>query len=96
LWPRDHDPALVSGYINLQIVLEKASCDDRIGILDSIALADWINRYSEFRNDPQKDTTKLILNNLNKAKDASDAACKRYLNLANINMKIIQEAWSGR
>lgn len=96
LWPRDHDPALASGYVNLQLALERASCDDRISIVDSVFLADWINRYAQFRNDPQKDSTHLIFTNLNKAKESSEAACKRYLNLVNINMKIIQEAWSGR
>lgn len=96
LWPRDHDPIMVSAYIDLQISLESASCIDKFTISDSLMLADWLNRYSIFRNDPQKVTTEAIVLNLKKASEASDAACKRYVNLANINMKNLKESWSKR
>jgi len=96
LWPRDHDPVISSTYINLQLSLESTNCDNRGSIIQSIAIADWLNRYSIFRNDPQKVTTETIVSNLKKASEASDAACKRYVNIANINMKNLKESWSKR
>ena len=95
-WPRDHDPVLASMYINLDRELEKASCDkqERFGPL--VDAADWINRYAEFRNDPQKVATKNVRDNLEKASTSSEAVCKRYLNLTKINMKLIRDSWSGR
>lgn len=95
-WPRDHDPALVSMYINLDTLLEKASCDRQEQFGPIIEVADWINRYSEFRNDPQKVATKNVRDNLEKASTASEAVCKRYLNLTKINMKLVKDSWSDR
>jgi hypothetical protein len=95
-WPRDHDPALVSTYINLEILMENVSCDNRFTVVNTITTADWLNRYAVFRNDPQKVTTEAILSNLKKASESSEAACKRYVNLTNINMKILKESWSKR
>lgn len=99
VWPRDHDSALVSSYVSLSIYLEKASCakDSKENTLKEARLeADWLNRYAEFRNDPQKISTKAIVDNLEKAINSEAAACQRWLNLSKTRMKIIQEAWSGR
>lgn len=96
IWPRDHDPALVSGYVNLQVALNKVDCTNKDTIEPAAKDADWLNRYAEFRKDPQQISTKGIVENLQKAKDGNEAACKRWINLSNTRMKIIQEAWSGR
>lgn len=95
-WPRAHDPAMVSTYINLEILMENVTCENRYSIANTITTADWLNRYAVFRNDPQKVTTEAIASNLKKALDSSEAACKRYINLTNINMKILKESWSKR
>lgn len=95
-WPRDHDPAMVSKYVDLATSLEKASCDNQDSFNEPIKLAEWLNKYSEFRADPQTVSTTNVVTNLKKAKDSSEAACKRWLNLANINMKNIKESWSAR
>lgn len=95
-WPRDHDPALVSMYINLEKELEKLSCDNQDKFYVSIEIADWINRYSEFRNDPQKVATKNVRDNLEKASKSSPAACKSYVTLAKINIDLIKDSWSKR
>ena len=96
LWPRDHDPVISSTYINLQLSIENTSCDNKASFNQSITIADWLNRYSVFRNDPQKVTTEAIVSNLRKASEASDTACKRYVNIANINMKNLKDSWSKR
>lgn len=96
VWPRNHDSALVTGYVNLQVSLDSVSCSNKNTIDAAITNADWLNRYAEFRNDPQKISTKAITENLAKAKDGSEAVCQRWVNLSKTRMKIIQEAWSGR
>lgn len=96
VWPRDHDPGLVSGYVSLSVKLDQVDCKQKTGIDEARQEADWLNRYAEFRNDPQKISTKGILDNLAKAKESNEAACQRWVNLSKTRMKIIQEAWSGR
>ena len=96
LWPRPHDPAMVSGFVDLEQTLARASCDDKQTINEAIFKADWLNKYTYFRDDPQKVTTNTIVANLNKAAAAEEAACKRWINLANINMKTLQKSWGSR
>jgi hypothetical protein len=95
-WPRDHDSAMVSAYINLETQMQKASCSDSKSYQEASVTADWIRRYAEFRNDPQLQAAKNVSDNLKKATVASEPACKRWINLTNINMKLIKESWSAR
>lgn len=95
-WPRDHDPAMVTKYVDLEVKLTKVDCASKEGFDGAIKDADWLNRYLNFRGDPQKDSAKLILDNLQKASTSSEAACKRWVNLTNINMNIVKKAWEGR
>ena len=96
VWPRAHDPGLVAGFVNLETSLDKADCKAKNTIATAIEDADWLNRYAEFRKDPQRISTKAIVDNLTKAKEGSEAVCTRWVNLSKTRMKIIQEAWSGR
>jgi len=96
MWPRPHDPALASSFISLSVKLDYINCKDKSGIEEAVKEADWVNRYAEFRNDPQKVSTKAISDNLVKAKEGNETACQRWVNLSKTRMKIIQEAWSGR
>lgn len=96
IWPRAHDPALASGLITLSVSMDKISCTTKDGIDEAKATADWLNRYAEFRKDPQVVSTKAILENLDKAKEGNEAACNRWLNLSKTRVKIIKESWSGR
>lgn len=96
IWPRDHDPALVSGYVQLQINLEKVDCNKKETFNQALLDADWLNRYAEFRDDPQKVSTKAVSDNLKKAYASGEAACKRWINLSNVSMKTIKDSWSGR
>ena len=96
LWPRPHDPAMVAGFVDLEQTLTKVDCSDKTTVNNAIFKADWLNKYSYFRNDPQMVTTNSIVINLNKAAAAEEAACKRWINLANINMKTLQKSWGSR
>lgn len=96
LWPRDHDSGLVSGYVNLEVLVDKANCSDKQSFVDPIASADWLNRYVVLRNDPQKEAVNNILTNLQKASAGSEAVCNRFLSLSKINLKIVKESWGKR
>lgn len=98
MWPRDHDAGLVTAYINLQTTLDNVDCENnKHFIAPAIANAKWLNAYAEFRTDPQRSTTKLVYENLIKAEKADNpAVCKRWVNLTNINMKSIKNAWGNR
>ena len=96
IWPKDHDPVMAGSFVSLSVVLDKASCSDKASLNDVRKEADWLNRYAEFRDDPQKVSTKAILDNIDKAMAAEGATCQRWVNLSKTRMKIIQQAWSGR
>jgi hypothetical protein len=96
MWPRAHDSVMVSTYIDLEKQLEVVSCKSKESIDPAILKADWLNRYAEFRNDPQRISTKAILENLEKAKKAPELVCDRWVSLSKTRMKIIKESWSGR
>ena len=95
-WPRPHDPVMVSTYIDLEKHLESISCKSKESIDPAIDKANWLNRYAEFRLDPQRISTKAIVENLEKAKKAPELVCERWVTLSKTRMKIIKESWSGR
>lgn len=95
-WPRDHDNALVSRYVDLEVKLQKADCSAKDTLNTAILDADWLSRYTQFRDDPQQNNVKLVLENLQKAANSTEAACKRWVSLTNVNMKVIKKAWEGR
>ena len=96
MWPRAHDPVMVSTYIDLEKQLEVVSCKSKESIDPAMLKADWLNRYAEFRGDPQRISTKAILENLEKAKKAPELVCDRWVSLSKTRMKTIKESWSGR
>ena len=96
MWPRPHDPVLVGNYIDLERYLENISCKSKESIEPAIYKADWLNRYAQFRKEPQRVSTKAILENLEKAKKAPELVCERWVTLSKTRMKIIKETWSGR
>ena len=91
MWPRAHDPVMVSKYIDLEKQLEDVSCKSKESIDPAMLKADWLNRYAEFRGEPQRISTKAILDNL-----APELVCDRWVTLSKTRMKIITESWSGR
>ena len=96
MWPKPHDPVMVGAYIDLEKHLEVISCKLKESIDPAIVKADWLNRYAEFRIEPQRVSTKAILENLEKAKKAPELVCERWVTLSKTRMKVIKESWSGR
>lgn len=99
LLPRDHDPVLAGAYVDTKIEINKLSCDDKN--IDqwnkAIRYAAFVREYSFLRDDPQKQTTEGIEQNLNKALNAeNEKVCGHWLKLTDSRMKALETAWSGR
>jgi len=96
IWPKPHDPVMSGSLITVSVLLDGADCSNKQSFTELKKEADWLNRYAEYRSDPQKVSTKAILDNVDKAMAAEGAACQRWVNLSKTRVKIIQQAWSGR
>lgn len=96
MWPRQHDPVLVGNYIDLERYLDNVSCKSKESFDPAIIKADWLNRYAQFRKEPQRVSIKAIFDNLEKAKKAPELVCERWVTLSKTRMKIIKDTWSGR
>jgi hypothetical protein len=96
-WPRDHDPALASAYVTTKIESGKLNCRDKSQWDLVIEKANWMNEYAQFRNDPQKESTASIVENLNKGKNTqSEKACEIWIDLVQQRLIVLNKAWSGR
>ena len=96
-WPRDHDPALASAYVNTKIAVNSVSCKDKT-TWDSLEHnAQFLNEYAQFRSDPQLESTKAIVENINKARTTqSEKACDIWFDLVKQRLVVLNKAWSGR
>jgi hypothetical protein len=96
-WPRDHDPALASAYVSTKIGTESISCKDKTTWTATEQQARWLNEYATFRDDSQVESTRAIVENLDKAKNTqSEKACEIWLDLVKQRIIVLNKAWSGR
>lgn len=96
-WPRPHDPALARSFVSTKIGIERIECSDKEDWAEVEYEARFLKEYAEFRDDPQKENTVAIVENLKKAKDTSSIkACDIWLNLAKQRLVVLNKAWSGR
>ena len=96
-WPRDHDPALASAYVTTKIGTESISCKDKTTWTATEQQATWLHEYAQFRDDPQVESTKAIVENLAKARSTqSEKACEIWLDLVKQRVIVLNKAWSGR
>lgn len=96
-WPRDHDPALASAYVSAKIGAESISCKDKTTWTQTEYQARWLNEYAVFRADTQVESTRAIVENLEKARTTqSDKACEIWLELVKQRLVVLNKAWSGR
>ena len=96
-WPRDHDPALASAYVSTKIGTESISCKDKTTWTAAESQARWLHEYAQFREDPQVESTKAIVENLEKARSTqSEKACEIWLDLVKQRVIVLNKAWSGR
>lgn len=92
-----HDPVLANHFVQTRVSLETADCSIKDTLKPSLSSSHLMAKYAEFRNDPQKDSAIGVHNNVGKAIATKDeAACKRWLSLANQRMQVLNKAWSDR
>lgn len=91
-----HDPALANLFVETSVQLEYAKCDNKQSMMSAYASAQRMAKYAEFRGDPQIESAKAVQTNISKAAGSSEAACQRWLNLANQRMEVLNKAWSNR
>lgn len=92
-----HDPALANLYVETAVRVEEAKCDTPPSLLVAQDAANRMAKYAEFRDDPQKDSARAVHVNLGKAISTKDeAVCKRWLNLSQQRLGILNKAWSDR
>jgi hypothetical protein len=92
----EHDPMLVNGWVEVNVALEKAECGKPETWEPAKAAATKMNKYAQFRDEPHKENVKAIKENIDKASTSSEGACKRWVNLTNTRMDILQKAWGNR
>ena len=95
-WPRDHDPVLFGQLVEVELDIDKVNCE----------LADWskvvtkvefISKYTEWRNDPQKDNINGLYNHVVKMnKGASKTFCELGKKTAQSRIEVTKNAWKGR
>lgn len=96
-WPRDHDPALASAYVQTKIGSASISCKDKSKWQATEDQAKFLYEYALFRDDSQLESTKAIVDNLEKAKNTqSEKACEIWLDLVKQRIVVLNKAWSGR
>lgn len=96
LWPRAHDPALAQSFVSTRIAVSNLDCAAKTGFDEAIKDATWLQSYAEFRNDPQVESTKGVLNSVNKATVSSEKVCEHWVSLAKGHLEVLNKAWSGR
>lgn len=90
-----HDPVLVDHYVKTAIAVEDSSCEVKGSIKGAVVSARFMAKYAEFRNDPQQESAKAVLINLQKA-ETSDGACGRWMDLTKQRLQVLGKAWSTR
>ena len=96
-WPRPHDPALAQSYVTTKLGTEKLKCSDKKDWDTTIEQAIWLDAYATFRDDPQKESTAAIVENIKKARTtSSERACEIWLDLVKQRFVVLNKAWSGR
>ena len=90
-----HDPAMADHYVRTVVAVDDASCEAKDTLVSAVGSARLLAKYAEFRDDPQVESAKAVLVNLQKA-EASPAACGRWLSLAKQRLEVLNKAWSTR
>lgn len=98
-WPRSHDPALMSSWVNVDLKLERLNCENKDEAQFDATIADalWMGRYALARQDPQQQNANAIAENLTKAKTTKNVTvCKRWIELAKERQNILRKSWGSR
>ena len=95
-WPRPHDPVMFDTLVKIDIAVEKVDCDKpdwSTAILEAKQLA----RYTEWRQDPQRENIKgLSAHTERMNKGGSKMFCELGKKTAAQRIQAAKSVWEGR
>lgn len=95
-WPRDHDDSMFVTLVDLSIKIEQVDCE-KPDWSQAVLLSERLARYTEWRNDPQKDNMKGLYNHTQKmASGGSKTFCEIGKKTAGQRIQAAKNAWGGR
>jgi hypothetical protein len=92
----EHDPALVYNWVEVKVLLERVECGKPEHWDQAKLAAIKMDKYAQMRDEPHKNNVRAVKENIDKASTSSEVACKRWVNLTNTRMDILQKAWGSR
>lgn len=98
VWPRAHDPVMVSMWVDVNRAVAAVDCDTKDqGWAAANDQADRLAQYTEFRKDPQSKNMRGLQEHTAKmAQGASLAFCKLGKKTAEARLTAARSAWEGR
>lgn len=95
-WPKNHDPVMFNQLIEIDIAVEKQSCDSPTWSTVSIKV-EQLARYSEWRKDPQTTNIKGLLQHTHRMEQGgSKTFCEIGKKTAQQRIQAVRHAWEGR
>lgn len=95
-WPKDHDPVMFNQLVELSVKIEKINCDQP-DWSHAMQAAENLDRYTEWRNDPQKDNIKGLYKHTQKmSAGGSKTFCELGKKTADQRIQAAKRAWEGR
>ena len=98
IWPKDHDPAMVSMWVDVKVALDAVDCDRKpTGWEAVVTPAKKLAIYTDFRQDPQRDNVKGLAIHADKMSQGGSAMfCKLGKQTAQERLAVARKAWEGR
>ncbi len=98
VWPRSHDPQLVSQWVDVKVSIDSVNCEQTpTGWAQVVDPARKLSIYAEFRKDPQQENLKGLLAHAERmSKGGSKAFCEIGKKTAQSRLDAARTAWEGR
>jgi hypothetical protein len=95
-WPRDHDPVMFNHLVTASIAIDAVDCvkPDWGPVVE---VSNHLSRYSAWRDDPQADNLKGLLNHAERmSHGGSKMFCELGKKTAAQRIEAAKSAWKGR
>lgn len=95
-WPKSHDPVMFNHLVAVDIAIEQVDCEKPDwSKVQSAAL--HLNRYAEWRKDPQSENLKGLLSHAERmSKGGSKTFCEIGKKTGKSRVDAAKSAWEGR
>jgi hypothetical protein len=99
IWPRAHDPAMVSLWVDVSYGIDQVNCANKpTGWQDVVEPAAKLAQYTDFRADPQRKNMAGLAEHVKKMADPANSKmfCELGQKTAKDRLKAARTAWEGR